>query len=361
MNRIKSNYIFQVISWVIVYNLFGIPMYFMLQNFPEKMAEQQMDTGFTETVITNSICGLVIGLLIGSIDIMIQRILKQKHSFKKMLLVKSSIYTITFISFATIFGLLWQYSQKDLSFTGAIQEIQTSFALNIIIAYILLNIMASILISFISQLSDIAGREKLLPLLAGHYYAPREEQRVFMFLDLRSSTTIAEQLGHVLFSQLIQDCFHDLNQVIGKYKAFIYQYVGDEAVLTWRHEDGLNNLNCLRVFYAYQEALKSRATYYQSKYGHVPEFKAGVNIGDVMVAEIGEVKKEIAFHGDVLNTAARIQGLCNEYGQNLLISEFLEEQLNREQSFSRECLGEMELKGRVAPVKVYGIRDFALN
>lgn len=355
MGRVRSNYLFQIISWMIVYNLFGIPLYFILLNFPEEMAVQQMDMGFVAGIVMNVVCGLMMGLVIGTIDLLIQRILRGKHSFKKMLLVKCSVYIITFIGFAFALGLLWHSSRKGISLSSSVEEIQESFALNFITGYIALNTIASIIISFVSQLSDMAGREKLLPLLAGKYYAPREEQRVFMFLDLRSSTTIAEQLGHVLFSQLIQDCFHDLNQVIGKYRAIIYQYVGDEAVLTWKHEDGLNNLNCLRVFYAFQQMLTNRKEYYQDKYGILPEFKAGVNIGDVMVAEIGEVKKEIAFHGDVLNTAARIQGLCNEYDQNLLISEFLEKHLKNTPSITRECLGEMSLKGRVEPVKVYGV------
>ena len=42
------------------------------------------------------------------------------------------------------------------------------------------------------------------------------------------------------------------------------------------------------------------------KYRMVPEFKAGVNSGHVTVAEVGELKKEPAYQGDVLITAARI-------------------------------------------------------
>ena len=47
-------------------------------------------------------------------------------------------------------------------------------------------------------------------LLVGRYRKPAEEERTFMFLDLKGSTTIAEQLGHRRYSSLIQDCFRDL-------------------------------------------------------------------------------------------------------------------------------------------------------
>lgn len=64
-------------------------------------------------------------------------------------------------------------------------------------------------------------------------------------------------------------------------------------------------------------------------YGLVPEFKAGAHSGEVIAAEIGDLKKGIVFSGDVLNTAARIQGECNRLGRRLLVSRELMEQLPR--------------------------------
>ena len=42
-----------------------------------------------------------------------------------------------------------------------------------------------------------------------------------------------------------------------------------------------------------------------------------------MVAEVGVVKKEVAYHGDVINTSARIQAECNKHKVPILISEEL--------------------------------------
>ena len=119
-----------------------------------------------------------------------------------------------------------------------------------------------------------------------------------MFLDLRSSTTIAEKLGHEKYSRLMQDCFNDLGVVIEN-DAEIYQYVGDEAVLTWSMEGGLKDQNCIRAFFTFKERLERKSEYYQSTYGVQPEFKAGVNGGSVIVTEVGKYKKEIAYYGDV--------------------------------------------------------------
>ena len=87
---------------------------------------------------------------------------------------------------------------------------------------------------FILQVNDKFGQGILINFLLGRYHKPREEERIFMFMDLRSSTTYAEKLGHILYSKLIQDCFYDLTDIAKKYGTQIYQYIGDEVVLTWK-------------------------------------------------------------------------------------------------------------------------------
>ena len=76
-----------------------------------------------------------------------------------------------------------------------------------------------------------------------------------------------------------------------------------------------------------------------------PFFKCGVDCGEVTVAEIGDIKREIAYHGDVLNTAARIEKLCTPQKKKMLISEYLEKVLPKElDGFGKELIGEFELK-----------------
>jgi len=49
------------------------------------------------------------------------------------------------------------------------------------------------------------------------------------------------------------------------------------------------------------------------------DFKAGIHIGKLVAGEMGVVKKEIVFSGDVLNTSSRIQAECNKLNCSLLI------------------------------------------
>ncbi len=208
---------------------------------------------------------------------------------------------------------------------------------------------------FVVQVSEKFGQGVLVNFLLGRYHRPKEENRIFMFLDLKSSTTTAEQLGHIEYSLLIQDCFYDLTDVVAQHRAMIYQYVGDEVVLTWDVEGGVERADCIRIFHAYNEALRLRSEHYEARYGLVPQFKAGVNAGLVTVAEVGEIKKELAYHGDVLNTAARIQGKCNELGRRLLVSEALKELVEERGDYAFNPMGEVQLKGKAKPVRVFDV------
>ena len=132
---------------------------------------------------------------------------------------------------------------------------------------------------------------------------------------------------------------------------------GDEAILTWRVQAGLKNANCVRVFFHFDEILRRKAAYYRERYGLVPEFKAGVNLGLVTAAEVGVLKRDIAYFSDVLNTAARIQSKCNEYDKRLLISGELKRTLEAVPNLPvMERLGEIALKGKESLVEIYSVR-----
>ena len=176
-----------------------------------------------------------------------------------------------------------------------------------------------------------------------------------MFLDMKASTTIAEQIGHVRYFEMLREYFSDLSNSIVKYSGEIYQYVGDEIVISWKLRNGLRNNNCIECFFSMKEEIRKEFGNYHKKFGLLPEFKAGMHIGSVTTGEIGVIKKEIIFTGDVLNTTSRIQGLCNTYSVDILISDALMKRLHLDSDFQVQTLGENELRGRGEKVKLYTI------
>ena len=181
-------------------------------------------------------------------------------------------------------------------------------------------------------------------------------RRIFMFLDIRSSTSIAEELGHIRYFSLLNDFFADISGPISQYEGEIYQYVGDQVVITWPLETGLMHGRCLYCFFAIKDLMQRQASRYEATYGLRPTFKAGMHFGEVSTGTVGTIKKEIVYSGDVLNTAARLEGLCNRYRVDLLLSKALLDQLPPlEPSFTAQELDMITLRGRHAPITICSI------
>ncbi|MFC2088609.1 adenylate/guanylate cyclase domain-containing protein [Calditrichota bacterium] len=295
----------------------------------------------------------VFGSLFATINTVVARTWLRKKSFGYIILVKSLLYIFAivfagFIVFAAfeIFNLL---PEKNIEIMWTILSAQYLISLAVYLVFSIL------LINFLLQVDRKFGPGNLIKMLFGEYHKPKEEKRIFLFLDLKSSTTIAEHLGHQSYSRFLQNCFHDITEIVIKYKAEVYQYVGDEVVLTWKINDGLESLNCIKAFFAFENKLNTKKEFYEKQFNTFPEFKGGMDMGLVTVAEIGDLKRDIAYHGDVLNTASRIQHQCNKLNKKLLISKNVESQIKSLNGFSKEFIGELQLRGKEHTTQVFSL------
>ena len=206
------------------------------------------------------------------------------------------------------------------------------------------------------MVNDKYGPGNLRSFFMGRYFRPQREEHIFMFLDLRSSTYIAQVLGEQQYFNFIKDVIRDATPVILRHKGRIYQYVGDEITVSWWMNQGLNKLNCIRCPMEIRKIFNHRSSYCTAQYGVVPDFKAGLHCGPVMVGEIGVVKRDIAFSGEVVGTAARIQNRCNHLEVNLLISQDLKDLLPWEGSrLIPEHKGDLLIKGKMVNLPLYTV------
>ena len=209
---------------------------------------------------------------------------------------------------------------------------------------------------FMLQVNDKFGPGVLWKFITGKYYHPRQEERIFMFLDLKSSTTIAEKIGSQKFFEFIREIFNDITEPIINNSGEIYQYVGDEVVISWTIENGLRYNSCLLCFFNIEQTIEERKEHYLKKYEMLPEFQAGLHIGEATVGEIGVIKKDIVFSGDVLNTTSRIQGECNNHNVNILVSSRLLKRLHLNGEYEQIPIGEIQLKGKQEKVALNTIK-----
>ena len=311
---------------------------------------------FGRSIVAIPAAGMFIGMLTGILEIgyFSRRFIKK--SFTRKIVSKSFIYLVIVILFLTIITLINAlYTQKGYTFENLSAPI-LAFLTDYAMIGTTLYIAAIIVITqFYSEFSDSLGQGTLRNFFLGTYHRPLQEERIFMFLDMKSSTTIAEKLGHVQYFEMLREYFFDLSSAVIDYAGTIYQYAGDEMIICWKLKEGLKNNTSIECFFAMKRVLKKETKKYHSTYGCLPGFKAGMHYGMVTTGEIGSLKKEIIFTGDVLNTSARIQGLCNHFNSDLLLSEDLVKIIQFPNNYIITSVGENLLKGRSKATELFSI------
>ena len=164
-------------------------------------------------------------------------------------------------------------------------------------------------------------------------------------MDINNSTELAEKLGDIEYNNLLNDFFFDITDSILTNYGEIYRYVGDEIVVSWKLKKGLPHAHFIRTFFQAKRAIYLKREKYLQLYGLVPSFTAGFNYGKVIIGEIGEIKSQICFFGDVMYETAALEKSCKKYNSDNLVSEALLNMVDLPLIFSANEEGEVKIPG----------------
>ena len=356
--KAKRN-ISRIIPFGLIWFVFGL-IFFIVETAATGGLDQRPSVAIEidlQIFIFGTLATTILGLFVGSVEVLYLNRVFAKKSLTRKILYKILFYVwimfmITVIAYPIAASMELNTNILDKRVWNKLHVFLTSFT------YLSTDLQLAVLLGvslFYAEISEHIGHGILINFFTGKYHSPKEEKRIFMFSDMKSSTTIAEKLGHIKYFELLREYYFDLSEAIIKYSGEIYQYIGDEIVVSWKYKDGIENNNCIKCFFAMKEDLGKRADWYNKNFGLMPTFKAGLHYGKVTTGEIGALKKEIIFTGDVLNSTARIQGLCNQYKVDLLISDDLKNSLNLDSEFQIKSLGKNELRGKIENIELYTI------
>ncbi|MBV8442159.1 MAG: adenylate/guanylate cyclase domain-containing protein [Hyphomicrobiales bacterium] len=205
------------------------------------------------------------------------------------------------------------------------------------------------------ELIRLIGGRVLLNVVLGRYRNPIREDRVMMFLDLAGSTSLAEALGEVRMEELLTRFFFDIDEPIVAHGGEVHAYVGDEVIVSWPLPAGVSGGACLDCFFAVRDRIEERAESYRRQFGSVPQFRAGLHAGPVVIGECGDSRRQIAYFGDTMNVTARLQEHCKAVGRTLLVSADLLKRVRPSALLRIEALGQAALRGRAATVEVFAV------
>ena len=338
-------------SWVLISNLLFFYEYFTLKSNNVLSSEFDFEGAFTANLLIGIIAGLVGGIL--TVNLM-ERWLR-KESFWKALLYIIGTYTIAAVLISTFGSLYFNSDDLGLPFLhrDVLYQTQLFFGSWLFLKNYIVWLIIVLITLIVLMVNDKYGPGVFPDYLMGRYFSPKHERRIFMFCDIKNSTGIAEKLGEEKYFNFLKDFFGDIAPAIVQTGGEVYQYVGDEIVVSWKMNTGLKRANALQCFYSMKKIIKYKKRRYLKKYNEFPEFKVGYHYGPVMVGEIGKIKREIVFSGDVLNTTSRIQAMCNDLNVEILASkEFADVAYQLPKGVTRYDVGKEKLRGKAEEIEL---------
>lgn len=335
----------------IIWILFGIVFY---ENLSRSTSDLGVELSLFRFLFTFGLVGFIISAVL---------IFYLKPAFNHKPIGVASIYKllITMALFIVIAAVLLSVYyvlgyKKPLDFGHFFDSFITKILRTKSFALFIIDMVIMTLLSIaILEVTDKYGPGMFWSMVIGEYNIPKVENRIFIFLDINEATTIAEGLGHELYFRMLRKFFKDITMPVLANDGEIYQYVGDEIVLTWPNtpENKIKSLKFLRHMYFMVER---KADEYQRRFQNVPRFKAGVHAGEITAGFVGVLKRELIYSGDTVNTTARIRGVCHDLNESFVLSSAFMEDFHTPYGYKIKAVGRIYLKGKVEHNKLYAMR-----
>jgi adenylate cyclase len=171
-----------------------------------------------------------------------------------------------------------------------------------------------------------------------------------MFTDIEGFSTISEQLDPGQLMTLLNDYLGLVTDIVNKYGGVVSQFIGDGILITFNaaNNDKDHAANAIRTALEIQRKLNDHVFYNDARL----KTRCGINTGQFVVGAVGtEDRLLFTIHGDDVNIAARLEQLNKEYGTYILAGETTV--LKAGDAFSFQELGQVVVKGRSSPTKVF--------
>lgn len=180
-----------------------------------------------------------------------------------------------------------------------------------------------------------------------------------LFVDIRGFTPMSENLSPEEVVSILNEYLALTTQSILNNEGTLDKFIGDATMAVFNAPFDLDDYvyKAVLTALAIRDGSDKLAEELQSKFGKTISYGIGVNCGDAVVGNIGcEFRMDYTAIGDTVNTAARLESRAK--AGEILISEAVYRRI--EDRVLAEAVGEMELKGKSVPVKVYrllGIKE----
>jgi adenylate cyclase len=178
---------------------------------------------------------------------------------------------------------------------------------------------------------------------------------VIWFSDLRESTPLSASLGEQRFLELLNDYFVATAGAVLEHGGEVLRFIGDASLAVFPTAGETTRAVCERAVDAARAArARVQATNAARLSAGLPAFACGVglHLGRVYYGNIGTPERlEFSVIGVAANKAARIEGLCKDTGQDVVLSAAVAAELGA----PCRSLGKFALRGVAEPEEVFAL------
>jgi adenylate cyclase len=188
----------------------------------------------------------------------------------------------------------------------------------------------------------------------GNMLSPKEKEVTIRFVDIVNFTPLSERLSPKEVSQVLNQFFREMNDIIFAYRGTLDKYMGDAIMAIFgapvEREDDAD-----RAIYA---ALEMRRALLEMNKTMEPDrifdIRIGINSGRVVAGNLGSPRRmDYTVIGDVVNTASRLEKIAQP--NQILIGEATYNAVK--EPFHIQKLGKKTVKGKTRAVTVYEVLD----
>jgi adenylate cyclase len=177
-----------------------------------------------------------------------------------------------------------------------------------------------------------------------------------LFSDIRGFTSMSEKMTPEDVVTFLREYLTVMTEAVFKYGGTVDKYIGDAIMALYNvpFEAPDHAAQAVRTALEFQERLKPLAERFTARYGGKLACGVGIHTGDAVVGTIGsEQRLEYTAIGDTINLGSRLEGLTKDFNVPVIISEAT--YLEVRNLFGTRDLGEVTVKGKAIPVKIYAV------
>ena len=188
-----------------------------------------------------------------------------------------------------------------------------------------------------------------------------------LFTDLSSYSTITENMSPEVALEFLNEYFTSMHEIIKEFDGHILNYIGDSIMVVFRAPEKLKNhenqaVKCSLKMKEQLNKLNKKwdenetSRYWKNHDIDSITMRIGIHTGSVIAGNLGSQEMlQYSTIGDAVNVAARLEQANKDFNTQLSFSHEIYTALTKELYDQAKLSGEITLKGRSVPTKVYSI------